>query len=313
MKKFEEKLFDVNIQMFAEDEDKDLKNLINEVSEENDNQEKEEENKEQTNEEKTTDENVKEEDVNEEDKDEQNENDQDDDKEKQNEDEQNEDDQEDDQEDEEDDDDKEKNKGVKGLRKAHKEEKKKAKALEEEKKKLQEESNKIKEKLLKAIKLGIKGETEEEILENLEEHEVKEEANKSGLTEDQIKKEKELKEQMEKLSSEKKELVFNRRAYNLQVKKNLSEKQMMDFIKTATRIGLDLTTNTSDFSDIYDQIMVETKSGNETEKDAKIRELENELKKYKKEKAPSKGVKGNSDDQKEEDWEKIIEKLEEKK
>jgi len=311
MKKFEEKLFDVNIQMFAEDEDKDLKNLINEISEENDNQEKEEENKEQTNEEKTTDENIKEEDVNEEDKDEQNEDDQDDDKEKQNEDEQNEDDQEDDQEDEEDDD-KEKNKGVKGLRKAHKEEKKKAKALEEEKKKLQEESNKIKEKLLKAIKLGIKGETEEEILENLEEHEVKEEANKSGLTEDQIKKEKELKEQMEKLSSEKKELVFNRRAYNLQVKKNLSEKQMMDFIKTATRIGLDLTTNTSDFSDIYDQIMVETKSGNETEKDAKIRELENELKKYKKEKAPSKGVKGNSDDQ-EEDWEKIIEKLEEKK
>ena len=206
-------------------------------------------------------------------------------------------------------DDKEKKTGIKALREAHEAEKKKAKELEEAKAKLEQESKTTREKLLKAIRLGIKGETEEEILENLEAYEVKEEAGRKGLTEEQVRKDAELKAQMEKLSQEKQEVLFNRRAYQLQVKKNLSEEDVTNFIERASEIGIDLLTNPNDFDKIYDSIMGVGNTDVVAAKDAEIAELKAEIKRIKGEKAPERSPDGNDDNDKEKDWEQMLKEM----
>lgn len=197
--------------------------------------------------------------------------------------------------------------GIKELREAHKAEKKRAKELEEARLKLEEENRTTKEKLLKAIKLGIKGETEEEILENLSAYEVKEEAGKTGLTEDQVRKEAQLKAEMEALSREKQETLFNKRAYNLQKEVGIDDNQLLEFIQVATEIGVNLLSTTTDFKKIYDRIMGTNVIATVTEKDRQIAALNAEIARLKGEKAPENGVTGQTKKEIDEsDWEALI-------
>jgi hypothetical protein len=204
--------------------------------------------------------------------------------------------------------------GIKALREAHEAEKKKAKELEEQKNKLETDTKTTKEKLIKAIKLGIKGETEEEILQNLSDYEVKEEATKTGLTEEQVRKEKDLQERMKKLNDQEQEILFNRRAYNLQKTKNLTEEQIMAFIEKAGKIGINLLTNPTPFEEIYDSVIIAPKL-NESEKDKKIRELSEEITRLKNIQAPGKTVDGVvvQIDPNSKDWEAELSKMDGKK
>ncbi len=187
--------------------------------------------------------------------------------------------------------------GIKNLRKSFKENKKKLKEEQDRLKKISDEAAIKAERLVKAIKLGIKGDTEEEILENLSAHEIKDEAEKKGLTEDQIRKEKELEEKTRKLTEQERETQFNRRVVDLRQTKNLTEKQVLDFVRKAGTVGIDLFQNNIDFSTVYDTIMGTPQSTNpETAALQKeIEQLKAELASLKNEGEPGKGPKGNGD------------------
>jgi predicted nucleic acid-binding protein len=195
---------------------------------------------------------------------------------------------------------------IKELRDSYKAEKKKAKELELQRQKLETDNRTVKEKLLKAIKLGIKGETEEEILQNLDNHEVKEEASKSGLTEEQVRKEAELKLEMQKLSEEKKENLFNRRAYNLQRELNIGDKELMKFIQTAAKVGIDLLSTPTDFKEIYNTVMAPQDTTALTAKDQEILELKKQIALLKGEKAPEEGPGKTKNPANPDDWEGLI-------
>lgn len=188
--------------------------------------------------------------------------------------------------------------GIKALREKQKADAKRAKELEEEQIKLRKDREEISTKLIRAIKLGIKGDTEEEILLNLENHDIKETAEKGGLTEDQVRKEKELEDKLNKLNERESEFMFNQRAFALQREKNLDEKQLTEFISKAASIGINLFSNPKKFTEIYDQIMLTPDSG-----DSKFKQLEEDLKKAREEieqlrsgtGVPGKGVPGNPD------------------
>lgn len=188
--------------------------------------------------------------------------------------------------------------GIKALREKQKADAKRAKELEEEQIKLRKDREEISTKLIRAIKLGIKGDTEEEILLNLENHDIKETAEKGGLTEDQVRKEKELEDKLNKLNERESEFMFNQRAFALQREKNLDEKQLTEFISKAASIGINLFSNPKKFTEIYDQIMLTPDSG-----DSKFKQLEEDLKKAREEieqlrsgnGVPGKGVPGNTD------------------
>lgn len=163
------------------------------------------------------------------------------------------------------------------------------KELEEQ----QKEQEGLNEKLFRAAQLGIKGESIEEVLEALEEHDVKKEAEKSGLTEEQIKKEKELEGRLKQLTSKETEMMFNQRAYNLQREKNLSEEDLGKFITDAANIGINLLQTGVDFKKIYERLNPEdSSSGVISEKDKRIAELEAENAKLRGSSVPTPGVKG---------------------
>lgn len=195
---------------------------------------------------------------------------------------------------------------IKELRESYKAEKKKAKELELQRQKLETDNRTVKEKLLKAIKLGIKGETEEEILQNLDNHEVKEEASKSGLTEEQVRKEAELKLEMQKLSEEKKENLFNRRAYNLERELKIGNKELMKFIQTAAKVGIDLLNTPTDFKEIYNTVMAPQDTTALTAKDQEILELKKQIALLKGEKAPEEGPGKTQNPANPDDWESLI-------
>lgn len=192
------------------------------------------------------------------------------------------------------DDDDEKTKGIKSLRENYEKQKKQTKELEEAKKKLEEESKIKTDKLIKAIKLGIKGETEEEILLNLQEHELKEEAERSGLTEEQIRKDQELSQKMEKLSKEQQELLFNRRAFDLQQELNLTTEETLKFVEECGNLGINLFTTTASFKDIYNRLYNSEPQNILAEKEKEIEELKKEIKELKKEKAPGRSPSGDT-------------------
>ena len=199
--------------------------------------------------------------------------------------------------------------GIKGLREAHRAEKLRAKELQESKEKLEKDLKTSKDRLMKAIRLGIKGETEEEILQNLDNYEVKEKAGLSGLTEEQVRKEAELQLKLENITKKENEVIFNQRAYKLQIEKGLTEKQLIDFINEATSIGINLSTNPSDFSKIYDKIFKQEQVIDTTEKDTKISELTAEIARLRGEKAPENGVEGTAGKADTNDWEATIENM----
>lgn len=179
---------------------------------------------------------------------------------------------------------KDKKGGIKELREQNKANAKKAKELEDAKIKLEQDTKDKTTKLMKAIKLGIKGETEEEVLANLETHENQEEAKTKGLTEEQIRKEKELNEKMSKLTEEQRMFVFNQRAFNLQKEKDLSPQQLNSFILKAGSLGIDLVTNVASFSKIYDEIMITptgTPTAELTAAQLEIKELKAEIERLK--------------------------------
>ena len=199
----------------------------------------------------------------------------------------------------------EENAGIKALRKAHDDEKKKAKELEDANKTAKE----VTERLIKAVKLGIKGETQEEILANLEAHEIKELAGQTGLTEDQVRKDAELKAEMQKLSAEKQEVLFNRRAYDLQRAKNITNEQVVEFVKTAADLGIDLLTNPTPFDKLYEKVMGGTNSDVIAQKDALIASLEKQVQALKAGKAPEEGSPGSDGDKTPSNWEEQIAKM----
>ena len=188
--------------------------------------------------------------------------------------------------------------GIKALREKQKADAKRAKELEEERNRLKKEREEISAKLIRAIKLGIKGDTEEEILLNLENHDIREAAEKGGLTEEQVRKEKELEEKLNKLNQRESEFMFNQRAFALQRERNLDDKQLSEFISKAASIGINLFNNPKKFTEIYDQIMFTPDSDN-----SKLKQLEEELKKAREEieklrsgiGVPGKSVPGSSD------------------
>lgn len=184
--------------------------------------------------------------------------------------------------------------GISELRKKQREDAKRLKELEEEKKKLEEEAARTKKKLLKAVRLGIKGETEEEILENLEEFEVKEEAKTKGLTEEQIKKEKEIEEKMQSLSQRERQIIFNQRSFDMQKTLGLTNEQVMEFIEMSANTGINLETTPVDFKIIYNRIMpkesLDPQSLEELRKENE--RLKKELEAFKKTQAPGASPKG---------------------
>jgi hypothetical protein len=198
---------------------------------------------------------------------------------------------------------------IKELREAHKAEKKRAKTLEEEKNKVEQNSRTTEERLLKAIKLGIKGESKEDILKNLDDYEVKEEATKTGLTEEQVRKEADLKKQLENLTAEKQEIIFNKRAYSLQRELNIGDKELVKFIDTAAKIGINLLETPTDFKEIYKTIMGEQVNAATSEKDKEILVLKQEIARLKGEKAPEETPGGDKTPPSAEDWLKQIESM----
>lgn len=157
----------------------------------------------------------------------------------------------------------------------------------------QKSQEELQEKLFRAARLGIKGETLEEVLENLEAHDVKTEAEKSGLTEEQIRKEKELETKLKELNSAQTEVIFNQRAYNLQVSKGLSSEQLNKFIGDAASIGINLLATGIDFKKIYERLYPEDQStGVIAEKDKTIAELEAQIAQLKGQTVPGSGVPG---------------------
>lgn len=175
------------------------------------------------------------------------------------------------------------------MRQTIKEKEDKLKELEETK----EKEKVIRDNLFRASKLGITGETIEEVLEKLEAHDIKSEADKKGLTEEQIKKEKELEEKMKNLNQSQTEMLFNQRAFDLQKNKGLSSEEINKFVVEAAEIGINLLSTGVDFKRIYERLNPsDNTSSIFQEKDAKIAELEAEVQRLKDSTVPGKGVKG---------------------
>lgn len=187
--------------------------------------------------------------------------------------------------------------GIAELRKKQKEDAKRLKELEQEKENFEKESKSKQERLIKAIRFGIKGETEEEILENLTSYEVKQEAETKGLTEEQIRAQKDLEERMKNLTQKEQEVVFNSRIFGMQQSLNLTQDDVMEFIKVAGETGINLFTNSVDFKTIYERIMPKPSAevANNQELLDKIATLEKELEEYRDNRAPGKGAKGKGE------------------
>ena len=193
--------------------------------------------------------------------------------------------------------------GIAELRRKQKEDAQKVKELEELKK-LQEEEFKTKtEKLMKAVRLGIKGDTEEEVLANLKDYEVKEEAKTKGLTEEQILAQEELEEKMNSLTQREQEYFFNKRAFDLQRDLNLSNEQIKDFINRASSTGINLLTSGVDFKTIYNNLYGNTINDPQIQALQKqIDQLMKENEKLKNDRAPGSTPPGGTTEEDPEDW-----------
>lgn len=186
-------------------------------------------------------------------------------------------------------------KGISELRKKQREDAKKVKELEKEKNEIAKKAEENKKRLIKAIRLGIKGDTEEEILNNLTAYEIKEEAETKGLTEEQITAQKELEEKMKELNDREKKFLFNNRIFNLQKELDLTEEEIMEFITVSGETGIDLLTSGVNFKNIYERIMKKPESSKEQELLKKISELEAEIAILKNNSAaPGKSIPGSS-------------------
>lgn len=193
--------------------------------------------------------------------------------------------------------------GIAELRRKQKEDAQKVKELEKLKKQQEEEFKTKTEKLMKAVRLGIKGDTEEEVLANLKDYEVKEEAKTKGLTEEQILAQEELEEKMNSLTQREQEYFFNKRAFDLQRDLNLSNEQIKDFINRASSTGINLLTSGVDFKTIYNNLYGNAINDPQIQALQKqIDQLMKENEKLKNDRAPGSTPPGGTSEENPEDW-----------
>ena len=67
--------------------------------------------------------------------------------------------------------------------------------------------------------------------------------------------------------------LFNRRAYNLERELKIGNKELMKFIQTAAKVGIDLLNTPTDFKEIYNTVMAPQDTTALTAKDQEILEL----------------------------------------